>query len=360
MARLALQPGDRIALAVSGGGDSIALMHLFKDWKAAATTILIVDHGLRAGSAKEAARVRSWAKRAGFAAEVLTWKHSGKQDTAIEERARQARLSLLGTWCRKHRVGKLILAHTRDDQAETFLLRLARGSGVDGLSAMRPASALPLAGFETVTLYRPLLGIARSDLRAFLKRSGIAWLDDPMNEDPRFARVRMRRLLPLLEEAGLSVSRIAEAAGHLARARAALDGATGAFLATHAQIGRQTVLLDRKALIAAPAEIALRVLAALLGRVSGAPYRPRFERLENLFAALGEANFSGRTLAGCRIGPAPKARAQFGPGTLEIRAETARRNSAPGGPVRRAKPANAGLPKKLPQKGRNRVAILNS
>lgn len=348
MSALGLEPGASMALAVSGGGDSIALMHLFADWQAKAkASVLIVDHGLREGSAREAKRVRDWAKRAGFAAEVLTWKGARKSDTAIEERARDARYRLLGAWCRKHRVKNLMVAHTREDQAETFLLRLARGSGVDGLASMRMKSALPLAGFDSVTLYRPLLGITRSDLRDDLKRRGIAWLEDPMNADPRFARVRMRGLLPLLEDAGIAVSRIAEAAGHLARAREALEGATEAFLAAHARIGRDSALLDRAALNAAHPEIALRALSAILTRLSGAPYRPRFERLESLFAALGAERFSARTLAGCRIGLAPKAKAVFGPGTLEITAEKPRRKLASARPGTSVKPGSAAAKRKI-------------
>ncbi len=355
-----LAPGAKVALAVSGGGDSIALMHLFKDWGATGATVLIVDHGLRKGSAKEAAEVRRWAKLAGFPAFVLTVKEARPRDTGIEEQARNARYRLLGAWCRKACVESLLLAHTRDDQAETFLLRLARGSGVDGLSSMRGKSPLPIPAFAAVTLYRPLLGIARSELRDYLKVRGIEWLEDPMNDDPRFARVRMRKLLPVLAESGVSVSRIAEAAEHQARAREALEGATEAFLAAHARMGRGVAFLDQAALLNLPPEIALRALSAILTRISGAPYRPRFERLESLFAALRQDGFAARTLAGCRIGKAPKARGEFGPATLEIRAEAPRGKTASQHAPSGVKSQSADLAEKSPHKGRNRVAIWNS
>jgi tRNA(Ile)-lysidine synthase len=373
MAALGLTPGARIALAVSGGGDSMALLHLFRDWvsspacggggaaSAGGDTVLIVDHGLRAGSARDATTVRDWARDAGFDAHVLTWKHSGKRQTGLEERARIARYRLLGKECREHGIEHLLVAHTQEDQAETFLLRLARGSGVDGLAAMRAQAPLPVPGFASVTLCRPLLGMARGDLRAYVTRRGGVWLEDPMNADPRFARVQMRRLLPALAEAGITPGRMAKAAAHLARARGALEAATGAFLAAHARFRADgTALFDAAALARVPAEIGLRALAAMLGRVSGAQYRPRFHRLESLFAAVSAPAFPGRTLSGCRIAKAPRARAEFGPATLEIQPETPRRmTAAVAAKARKARP-KAGKMRKMPYKGRNIMPIWNS
>ncbi len=159
------------------------------------------------------------------------------------------------------------------------------------------------------------------------------------------------RLLPALEEAGISTVRIAQAAGHLARAREALDAETARFLARHAHVapGGRT-LLDGSALRAEPREIGLRALSAILLRVSGQTYRPRFERLEHLYDSLGRS--AGLTLSGCRIGPAPKEFRHFGTATLEIRRETPRRPIALGNDEARKKPrpetamADAKLPKK--------------
>ena len=139
-----------------------------------------------------------------------------KPNSGIEGKAREARYALLGEWCAAHDVPSLFVAHTLEDQAETFLLRLGRGSGVDGLSAMRPRAPFPVAGFDSVQVLRPLLEIGRAELRAFLTARGTPWLEDPMNEDSRFARVRLRKALPTLEAAGVSARRIAEAARHLA------------------------------------------------------------------------------------------------------------------------------------------------
>ena len=131
--------GNRAAIAVSGGGDSVALMHLAADWSkrhgVTSPVVLTVDHGLRAQSASDATKVANWAEDLGLKAAVLVWQ-GAKPRAGIEQHARNARYSLLGEWCITHRIPYLLLGHTRDDQAETFLMRLARGSGIDGLSAM--------------------------------------------------------------------------------------------------------------------------------------------------------------------------------------------------------------------------------
>jgi len=323
-------PGSRAALAVSGGGDSVALMQLFADWReeeqGVAPIVLIVDHALREGSGEEAKRVQAWARARGFEAHILSWQ-GRKPLSGIEGKAREARYALMGEWCAAHDVPSLFVAHTLDDQAETFLLRLGRGSGVDGLSAMRPRAAFPVAGFEDLKVLRPLLEIGRAELRAFLTARGVSWLEDPMNEDSRFARARVRKALPTLEAAGVSARRIAEAAQHLARAREALESATKAFLASHARLeGGDFALLDAAALARTDRETGLRALSAALMMVSGKAYRPRFERLETLFDSIRSGTFAGaRTLCGCRIGRAPKARAVFGPATLLIARESPRK-----------------------------------
>jgi tRNA(Ile)-lysidine synthase len=330
LAQLGFSPASRAALAVSGGGDSIALMLLYADWardqRAVSPAVLIVDHGLREESAKEVAMVAGWARAQELSARVLQWKNA-KPRTGIEAQARAARYRLLGQWCASHDVPALFIAHTREDQAETFLLRLGRGSGVDGLSGMKPRAPFPLSGFEGVQLVRPLLDIGRQELRAYLRAREAPWLEDPMNEDLRFARVRIRKTLPALEGAGVPTRRIAEAAQHLARAREALEEMTRSFLATHACWDSDLACVDATALGKIHREIGLRALSTLLMRLSGASYRPRFERLQAMFDAIVAGTFAPRTLCGCRVGLAPKAKAAFGPATLLITREGARKSA---------------------------------
>jgi len=319
------------AVAVSGGSDSLALMFLLCDWAKKARLpppfVLCVDHQLRAGSAGDARQVRRWAKAAGLRGVILVRKGEVPQ-ADIEADAREARYRLMGDWASDNGVRAIYVGHTRDDQAETFLLRLARGSGVDGLSAMRTVSPYPLDGFGALALVRPLLDMDRNALRADLAARGQPWLDDPMNADPRFARVKIRNAWPALEAAGLSKARIANAAAHLLRAREALEVASAAVLTRGCRLQGADALIDPVALIGAPRELGLRSLARVLMTVSQTHYRPRFERLERLFdAILGGALGAGRTLHGCRIGPAPAAIALFGKGTLLIRREKSRRNA---------------------------------
>jgi tRNA(Ile)-lysidine synthase len=316
------------AVALSGGGDSLALMHLLAGWakarNAAPPVALIVDHALRKESAAEARKAAGFARKAGLIAHILTRKGPVPR-SGIEAAARDARYGLMGDWLRKHGLAALYVGHTLDDQAETFLLRLGRGSGLDGLSAMRALAPFPVPDFADLNLARPLLRFPRAGLRDYLKQLGQAWLEDPMNSEARFARSRIRGLMPALEAAGLSSLRIADAAAHLARAREALELATEAVLARAAKPQSERVLLDADALLAAPREVGLRALAALLMAVSGEGYRPRFEALERLFDSIGSGELGkGATLHGCRLFPAPRANQVFGIKTLALVRESSR------------------------------------
>jgi tRNA(Ile)-lysidine synthase len=325
-----------IAVAVSGGGDSIALMHLLAGFararKLPPPVVLTVDHGLRKVSASDAKKVVAWAKALGLKAHVLAWRGK-KPGTGIEAAAREARYRLMGAWLVKQGIASLHVAHTMDEQAETFLLRLARGSGLDGLAAMRAAAPWPVAGFESLSVRRPLLGIGRAELRAHLQSVGQPWLEDPMNDDDAFDRIKMRKAAAVLADAGLSSARIAAAAAHLARARAALETVTEAVLVRAARAvplgNSEGVLLDPAAIAAAPREVGLRALSAVLMAVSGQAYRPRFEGLERLFDRIGQGELgAGATLHGCHIAPAPKAHRTGGAALLLVRPESPRKTGS--------------------------------
>lgn len=319
------------AVGVSGGSDSLALMLLLRDWAKASRrpppVVLCVDHGLRPEAIAEARKVVRWAKQAGLQAHVLAEAGNKPPRSDIEAAARSLRYRLMGAFARKKGLAAIYVAHTHDDQAETFLMRLARGSGVDGLAAMQSLALYPDSDFSELQLVRPLLGLTRQALREFLGDAGHPWLDDPMNADPRFHRVRIRNAWPQLEAIGLTPARMVEAAAHLGRARAALEIVSEAVLVRVCRPHRSGVLVDSVALSGAPPELALRALATILMLVSRNPYRPRFERLLGLFTALTQGSAgAGRTLHGCRIGQAPKAARVFGDGTLLVELEKNRRS----------------------------------
>lgn len=297
LAALLPQPPATLGLAVSGGGDSLALMALAADWAAVrrvALAAVTVDHGLRPEAAVEAETVARLAAGLGVSHVTLRWQRPVGMSGNLQDMARRARYRLIADWAAGTGIGHVALGHTRDDLAETLLMRLARGSGVDGLAAMTP-----LRRMHGVDFLRPLLAVPRDALRVELRGRGLKWADDPSNEDTRFERVKARRALAELAPLGITAEGLARTARHLATARAALRGATAEAAARLARVDAGgAVWLDPAGLAALPEEIRLRLLAHALCWVSAAEYRPRRDALERL--AEGLAAGRGGTLHGCR------------------------------------------------------------
>jgi tRNA(Ile)-lysidine synthase len=290
-----------LAVAVSGGADSLALCLLADDWarrRGGSVTALTVDHGLRPEARAEAQRVAAWLAPRGIAHRILTW-HPPPDTRSLQEAARAARHGLLKSWCREAGCLHLLTGHHLDDQAETFLLRLARGSGLDGLAAMAA-----LRETAECRLLHPLLTVPAGRLKSFLDGTGQDWIEDPSNTDPSYARVRLRRGTALLAGEGLSPARLAATARRLGRARAALEEQVARVLARAVALHPSGFArLDAAALLEAAPEIALRALAQLVAAIGGTDYTPRLERLERLLGALAQPLAAGRTLGGCRFLP---------------------------------------------------------
>ncbi len=284
----------RIGVAVSGGGDSVAALVLAVEALGAARVAAVtVDHGLRPEAAVEAAGVAALCARLGVAHDVLRW--AGPVRGNLQAAARAARRRLIGGWARG-RVEAVLLAHTLDDQAETVLMRLARGSGIDGLAGMAAATRA-----DGVLWLRPFLGVTRAALRQELRARGVAWVEDPSNADPRFLRVRARRALADL---GIDAARLAATAGHMRRARQALEAQAQTALDTLVRAECGTLVIDRAALDLLP-ETRDRLFAHLLMDLAGAAHRPRLADLHRLIAA-GQGTLMGclleQTGAGLRLG----------------------------------------------------------
>ncbi|PIE13468.1 MAG: tRNA lysidine(34) synthetase TilS [Rhodobacterales bacterium] len=294
-------PPRKLGVAVSGGGDSVALLKLLHSWaptRGALLHVATVDHGLRAEAAEEAAFVADLSRDLGVRHDTLRWAWDGNGN--LQAAARAGRYAALSQWAARLDLDSVALGHTADDVAETFLLRLARGSGVDGLARMRASFAGEDPGGDA-RFVRPLLGLGRGALRSYLDRIGLQWIDDPSNEDTRFDRVRARRALPLLAELGLDVDRLNDTAHRMEEARDALNWAA-AQLADRAVTQQAGDLrIDLAPLATAPRELRLRLLSSALRWISGAPYRPRLSRLAALWEAVqgGEA----RQLHGCQLTP---------------------------------------------------------
>ena len=289
-----------IALGVSGGPDSLALMHLGAAWARArggTAVALTVDHGLRPEAAAEAEAVGASARRLGISHHILRWE-GAKPAANLAAAARAARYALLEGHCRAAGILHLLVAHTRDDQAETVLLRLARGSGASGLAAMAPAT--PLAD---VRLLRPFLDVPKARLVATLSALGETWVEDPANSDPARARARTRAALDLLAPLGIEAARLAQTALVMGRARAALHHATARLLAEALVLSPAGAgLLAPEPILRAPREIGLRALSRTLAVLGGLDYPPRAGGLEHLLDALAApGSWRGRTLGGCRL-----------------------------------------------------------
>ena len=213
--------GTPIGLAVSGGPDSLALLLLAAEARPLGVEAATVDHVLRPESRIEAETVASLCDRLGVPHKILTVKWAEKPASAIQERARLMRYRLLGDWARERGLSSLLTAHHLDDQAETFLMRLARGSGVKGLAGMRRVSRPQGAAIAVV---RPLLGWRHAELEAVCAAAGVEAVEDPSNDDDQFERVRIRKALAAAD--WLDADAIARSATNLAEADGALGWAT--------------------------------------------------------------------------------------------------------------------------------------
>ncbi len=284
----------RIAVAVSGGADSMSLILLCHRWASARggeAIALSVDHRLRPESAAEVNEVRRWLAAHAIPHHRLVWRHpGGRPASALQAEARSARYHLLTDWCRRQGVLHLALAHHAGDQAETVLMRLARGGGPDGLAGMSA-----IAERDGVRLIRPLLSVAPRRLLATLAAAGQRWIEDPSNRDPKFERVRWRRLIsPEL------VPTLAAAASEIGEQRRRREGEVALLLAA-ARIDPAGFLeIPLAALRAAPAATMERALARCLIAIGGDPYPPSQASLARLADSLVNSGRS-RTLGGCHV-----------------------------------------------------------
>jgi tRNA(Ile)-lysidine synthase len=326
-----------IVLAVSGGPDSIALMWLAARWRRALARgprliAVTVDHGLRAEAKREAGEVKRLARSLDLPHRTLRWTGT-KPKTGLPAAAREARYRLLVQVARQSGASHIFTAHTRDDQAETLLMRLLRGSGIAGLAAMARESER-----DGVMLARPFLNVSKAQLVATLDRAKIGFADDPTNRDSTFTRPRLRGLMPALAAEGGDARNLARLASRLARANAAVevlvDGAERylALRDREAKIVQAKAFeaFDAKAFNAMPEEIRLRLLLRAVSRF-GHEGPPELGKVEALLAALdrtvAEKNRRGGgpvlklTLAGAlvslldgriRIAPAPARRRRAG------------------------------------------------
>jgi tRNA(Ile)-lysidine synthase len=304
-----LQSLPVLVLAVSGGPDSTALMVMAAQWRDSLEAkpelvAVTVDHGLRKESKAEAAAVARLAHKLDISHRTSRWT-GRKPKTGLQEAARLTRYRLLGKAARRAGATHILTAHTLDDQSETVLIRMSRGSGLSGLGAMQRISAVPHD--KSLFLVRPLLDISKRRLIATLRAEGISYADDPSNRDPRYTRVRLRGLMHLLAEEGLDAAQLARLARRLKRADGAIEQAVDRAVAEQfvELPGAPAIAIESRRFTDLPAEVALRLLGRAMARV-GDEGPVELGKLEALKTALDEAqnrreNRFRRSLAGAIV-----------------------------------------------------------
>lgn len=296
-----------IAAGVSGGADSLALIFRLEEWAKAnnrKVVALTVDHGLRVESGQEALYVADLMKQYGIEHHILVWEGS-KPTKGIEAEARAVRYQLLGKWCQENQVKVLATGHHQRDQAETFLLRLQRGSGLSGLSGI-----LPVSNRDGLMIIRPQLENTPQELKDFLIAKGIAWVEDPSNQCEDFQRVKIRNYLPQLEkEIGISVECLAGTADVLARTRAYMEEQVEQVVRDNVRYLEKNcgAIVSKKSLDEMHEEIRYRLLALLIKKIGKRDYTPEAEDVLRLCRGIvSEQEFRGCTLGECEIFAAQK------------------------------------------------------
>lgn len=288
------------AVGVSGGADSLALVLMLQEELAPEgkkIVALTVNHCLREEAAAEAEYVAQVMQQHQIEHHVLVWEGE-KPLTGIEESARIARYNLLKNWCEQNQIKSLFIAHHCLDQAETFLMRLQRGSGLDGLCGMSPFSRL-----DNLKLLRPLLATNPRELRAYLVAHDIKWVEDVSNQNEDYLRVKVRNFLPQLEQAlGISPKRIADTMEVLQKTKACLQELTDKFIKSQIVYCENAgASFDLETFNKCSSEIRYRVLCSLLKEIGGKIYQPESEEVLRLIGHLQNQPFKGCTLAGCEF-----------------------------------------------------------
>ncbi|MEX0285021.1 MAG: tRNA lysidine(34) synthetase TilS [Paracoccaceae bacterium] len=289
-------PPRKLGVAVSGGGDSVALLHIlhhcFTD-EAVALHAVTVDHGLRPEAQDEAVKVADLCEQLSIPHSTLRWRGWDGSGN-LQDQARQARYGLMTEWAQSYGINDIALGHTADDQAETFLMRLSRASGVDGLSGMGVRRTI-----NGVNMVRPMLRIERCQLRDYLRDNNLSWIDDPSNENTDFDRIKARQALDTLAPLGISVRALGEVSKYMEQAREALNWYSFLAARDFVRVDGGDVLIEHRRLRILPTEIIRRLLSRAILWINGRDYAPRSAAL-SLFADAAKQRKSA-TLGGCHM-----------------------------------------------------------
>lgn len=290
------------AIAVSGGIDSMVLLDLIAQWtrrnEKLKPIVLTVNHNLRPEAKEEALFVLRHAEQLNIPCYILNWETKEKIKNNVQSRARKARYELLTRWCRQNQVKHLLTAHNLNDQAETFLIRLERGSGIDGLSAMNKKIF-----FNGVYILRTLLTFSRKVLTEYALSRNIKWIEDSSNQNDKYKRTIYRNFIKASSNPEVLIKRICLTSMHMRRALAALMYYTKiAFDECTAISALGYIEIKLTYFYQLPEEIATRVLVYSLMAIGGKYYKPRYSSFDNIFNQIWKKNYEkSQTLNGCII-----------------------------------------------------------
>ncbi len=285
-------------VAVSGGPDSMALAILsfiYGKEKKSKVYFVHIDHRIRKNSFKESIKVKKLLKKKKINLRILINKK--KINKNIQKNARDIRYNLLQNFCKKNRIKFILTGHHSDDQIETFLIRLSRGSGVQGLSSMSKESKLE----KNQMLMRPFLGIQKKQLSLIAKMVFGSYLKDPSNTDEKYLRTKIRKLKNLFETSGISHNQIMRSISNLASTKKTLDIFLGRFIKENIKINNKKIFIKTNNFLVEPYELKLKIMNYSLKKISKAYYHPRSIKVLNLLERIEKEKKFKSTLGGCII-----------------------------------------------------------
>lgn len=293
----------KIAVAVSGGCDSLALTLLLKEFSKINNIQLLaitIDHKMRQNSSLEAKEVAKILSKEEVFHQILEIKNNEVFDKNIEANMRKYRYDLLYEFCQKNEVNHLFLGHHINDVAENFLIRLFRGSGLDGLSTMKESSE-----FKKIKLIRPLLNITKSELKNYLLQKNISWIEDESNKDEKFLRNKIRNFLESFEESDLIAKRIKNSTDEISEIRDYFDDLMLEYAQEILEFSmnenpRFLINLDKLKKI--NEKYALKILSLIFMEISQRNYKPRLKELKIFYYyLLQNQKIKPRNFYGCSV-----------------------------------------------------------
>jgi tRNA(Ile)-lysidine synthase len=295
---------SKVAIAISGGADSMALALLANNWAKYPIITLTVDHKLRPESTNEAEQVSRWMNQKGIEHYILNWE-GDKPKSNIQANARNARYELMTEFCKINKIPNLLVAHNKQDQAETLLIRLMRGSGIEGLCGMSDQTTI-----NEIKISRPLLNISKKDLKSYLREQKQGWIEDPSNKDEKYTRVQVRNFINNAEDSDLLIERLAKTTKTLAQSNSYIEDKISSELKQVCDIRSEGYcILAINKFKALHKEAAYKILSKLIKLIGGDYYKPRFEKIVHLYNNIIHGEYSA-TLGGCEIFASKKEKEQ--------------------------------------------------